>query len=257
MVMWEWGFSVASIRLLVLIMMSYLMGWGCGSENVATPYASLTKAEQARKALDEERFADAVKLYGEAIAKDPENYELYRFQAAAYAGQAGFDVFDVIANTLSGSGGDSGGDSGGGAMTQLGDVVPANPTRDQLNALGAARDVLLSIPAAHRDASNTDVEGAASASFQLTLYQTAYSLMYMNLFTQVEADGQLDQERLESMTDEDVTAILHNLSSVASESDDPAIAEEAQTVLDTIDQQEGGSQREKLIAYMNQEENGG
>jgi len=228
------------MRILLLLLSLTIVG--CGTETKAKPYGSLTKEEKAREALDTLDYETAIELYKELIEAEPEEYERYRFLAAAYASSAGFDIIEVAK-------GDVGGGSGS-LLDALGSFLPSDPTTEQLEHMGLAKDTLLSIPADLRSKDNTDVAYASGAAVQLEFYQSAYSIMYINRFAQATPTGELDPTRLESMTDEDVSNILNNFSQVAATGGE-GVPAAAQNVLNQIDQQEGATQKEKLISYLN------
>ncbi len=125
-----------------------------------------------------------------------------------------------------------------------------DPTPEQLERMALAKDTLISIPADFRSKDNAEVAYASGAAAQLEFYQSAYSIMYINRFAQVTPEGNLDPARLESMTDEDVSNILNNFSQVAATGGE-GVPAAAQHVLNQIDQQEGATQKEKLINYLN------
>lgn len=228
------------MRILLLFMLLNL--FGCDTASKAKPYASLTKEEEAREALDALEYDTAIELYKELIEAEPEEYERYRYLAAAYAASAGFDIIEVAK-------GDIGGGSGS-LLDALGSFLPADPTPEQLERMALAKDTLISIPADFRSKDNAEVAYASGAAAQLEFYQSAYSIMYINRFAQVTPEGNLDPARLESMTDEDVSNILNNFSQVAATGGE-GVPAAAQNVLNQIDQQEGATQKEKLINYLN------
>ncbi|WP_141731777.1 hypothetical protein [Oligoflexus tunisiensis] len=227
------------MRSLLLLLMMTLSG--CGTSSQATSYVSLTQDEEAREALDALDYDKAIEIYQELIAAEPEVYERYRYLAAAYAASAGFDIIEVAKGDVGGS---------GSLLDAMGSFLPADPTTEQLERMALAKDTLLSIPADLRSKDNTEVAYASGAAVQLEFYQSAYSIMYINRFAQVTPSGSLDPERLESMTDEDVTNILENFSQVAATGGE-GVPAAAQKVLTQIDEQEGATQKEKLINYLN------
>jgi hypothetical protein len=228
------------MRILLLL---FIITWmGCDTGSKAKPYATLTQEEKAREALDAQDYETAIELYKELIEAEPEAYERYRYLAAAYASSAGFDIIDVAK-------GDPGGGSGS-LLDALGGFLPADPSTEQLESMALAKDTLLAIPAELRSKDNTEVAYASGAAVQLEFYQSAYTIMYINRFAQVTPEGQLDPARLESMSDDDVSNILNNFSQVAATGGE-GVPAAAQNVLNQIDQQEGETQREKLINYLN------
>ncbi len=225
-----------------ILLVLLLAAFGCDTASKAKPYASLTKDEEAREALDALDYDTAIEIYNELIEAEPEEYERYRYLAAAYAASAGFDIIEVAK-------GDIGGSSGS-LLDALGSFLPADPTPEQLVNMALAKDTLLSIPTEYRSKDNTEVAYASGAAAQLEFYQSAYSIMYINRFAQVTPEGNLDPARLETMTDEDVSNILNNFSQVAATGGE-GVPAAAQNVLNQIDQQEGATQKEKLINYLN------
>jgi tetratricopeptide (TPR) repeat protein len=226
----------------ILLLFFTLALFGCDTASKAKPYAALTQEEKAREALDAQDYETAIELFQELVEGEPEEYERYRYLAAAYAASAGFDIIEVAK-------GDMGGGSGS-LLDTLGSFLPADPTPEQLERMELAKDTLLAIPAELRSKDNTEVAYSSGAAVQLEFYQSAYTIMYINRFAQVTPEGQLDPARLESMSDEDVTNILSNFSQVAAAGGE-GVPAAAQNVLSQIDQQEGATQREKLINYLN------
>jgi tetratricopeptide (TPR) repeat protein len=224
------------VVLLVLMMMLS----GCGTQNQATSYVSLTQDEKAREALDAQDYEKAIELYEELIAAEPEKYERYRYLAAAYASAAGFDIISVAKSDVGGS---------GSLLDAMGSFLPADPSVEQLTNMGLAKDTLLRIPAELRSKDNTEVAYASGAAVQLEFYQSAYSIMYINRFAQATPTGELDPARLDSMSDADVSNILDNFAQVAAQGGE-GVPAAAQKVLTEIDEQEGATQKEKLINYL-------
>lgn len=216
---------------------------GCGTENVATSQTELSNAEKARVELDADNFAEAARLYALAIEEEPENYSLYRFLAAAYAGLGGFDAVGAL---TPGGGGDSGESGNLGALEAL---VPSAPTAEQIAALASARDTLLAMPASYRDPNNAEVEDAKSAATQLTLYQTAYAIAYMNQFKSA-AGGAFDPEKLANMSAEDAAEILGALSGAAQATGSEGIGQGVNEILAGVSSAEGDNDRDRLASYL-------
>ncbi len=225
----------------MLLLINLLVLAGCGTQSKAGAYADKTKEEEALEALEAEDFAKAIELYLELIEEDPENYPLYRYLASAYASSAGFDIIEAIKGTSSG---------GGSLLDTLGKFVPSDPSADQIEEMRAAKEAILTMPIEHRSKDSTEFDYASGAAMQLEFYQAAYSIMYINKFAQVNATGTLDQERLQSMTDEDVDQILNNLTDVAANGS-TGVPAAAQSVLAKVDAEEGESRRDRLISYLN------
>jgi len=229
------------LGILWIVLSFYLTA--CGTATKAKPYVTLTSDEKARQALDEQDFQKAIELYKELVEGDPENYERYRFLAAAYAAAAGFDIIEAAKSNV------SGGESGS-LINSLGQFLPADPSADQMEWMRLSKDTLLSMPAEFRSKDNAEIDYAAGAATQLEFYQSSYAIMYINQFAKVSESGSLDPSRLESMTDQDVENILSNFSQVASTGGE-GVPAAAQAILASIEAKEGSTQREKLINYLN------
>lgn len=239
------GRQKKSVLQIVLILVLILLQTACGTENIASSYTPLTKEEKAKEALKNEDFELAIKLFQAAIKDEPDNYALFRYLAAAQAGLAGFKVYDAIADQFTGD------DQNADLMVSLSQSLPADPSSKQLDLLSQAIDTLLLIPEAERDPSNSKKnEFAKTIATQISIYQSAYSIMYLNRFNQKLDDGSIDRQRLESMTDEDAEAIIASLQAVAESAEDPALANDVTKILQEIEAKEGASQRDKLIRYL-------
>ena len=125
--------------------------------------------------------------------------------------------------------------------------------QESLNTMKKGVDILNVIPAEKR-ALTSGERYAASASLQLTLYQSAYSVMYINKFAYSAASGTtLDISKLESMTDADAEAILANLAaagSVQQGENGQAVSTAVAGAQAAIDATEGATTKEKLVNYM-------
>lgn len=214
----------------------------CNTETKAKPYGEFTAKENARIALDAKDFPEAIRLYAEIIAGNPEDYESYRFLASAYAEQGGFDLLGAISGTLK--------QNSGSLLDTLSSFLPTEPTALQIASLGLAKDTLLLLPAERRSPDHPEFETASSAAQQLQFYQTAYSLVYLKQFTQVTEAGSLDPARLETMTDADVDTILDNFQAIADGQGGGVVAEGVQDFISQLDAAPGGTRREKLLAYL-------
>ena len=221
----------------------------CGSKNffdcdggyAGSKCAQLTKDEQARMALDRGDLMTAVTLLSELVAEDPTNYERYPLLAAAYAGKSGFDLFNIVSANF-------GGDS---SLLQVMETFIPTPTelgaayQDSLLAMNSSVATLMSIPEELRSSTSSD-KYASSAVLQLTLYQTAYGVMYLNKFTY--GSSGYDPALLTTMTDEDAAIILNSFVGAAM-----AAGGDASTAVNgaitAIQAQPGASDRERLVAW--------
>lgn len=209
-----------------------------------------TDDEKAMIALNAGDYNTAQTLLEVLIAFEPEAYFRYPRLAATYAAQGGFDITDL---------GQIDQESAGSAsfLDAIGKFLPT-PDRNDLGSyrqkvdkIEQARDVLKKMPESERRKGETFY--GASAALQLTLYQSAYSVMFMNQFAIPDpTSGEFDPESLSSMTVDDALTILNNFrdSVAVSQADNPEIAEKLANGLEQIEQSEGATDREKIISFL-------
>ncbi len=234
---------------------------GCGGEaNVAdceegkkqVPCSERTKEEEARKALDDGDLDSAIALLTELIAEEPDNYGLNPLLGAAYASRAGFDILNVAKSKFA---------SGGSLIEQMTSFLPDPADKGaegydlSLGDMKSSVDVLRLIPS-DKLADTTAEKYAASAVLQLTLYQAAYSIMYLNKFAISATTGQVDLDQLATMTDEDALIILENLAAAGQipGSEDPALQQRVNEALADIRNQDGNTDRDRLRAFVEKEQ---
>lgn len=235
-----------SLRIVLFFVLTFILG-ACDTKSKAGPYAELSNAEKARQALDAQDYSRAIDLYKLVITDDPTDYESYRFLSAAYAGAGGFDIFTAIEATLEGATTES----GSSPLQALGDFVPSNPTEDQIESLRLAAETIALLPPEYRSYEHPEIETSSSAAQQMEFYQTAYSLITINKFASVTDAGGIDPAKLETMTDQDVDAILGSFENIAAAGNDSVMSSAATEILAQIDAAPGGSRRDKLIDYLN------
>jgi hypothetical protein len=222
---------------------------GCGSNNLfdcssgktSSSCAKLTKDEEARVALDRGDMTTAVTILTELIESEPEAYERYPLLGAAYAGKAGLDLFNIVtANFGEGS-----------SLLQVMESFVPSPTdfgesyNESLSDMAASVSTLLAIPLDRRSSTSSD-KYSSSAALQLTLYQAAYGVMYLNKFT-YGIDG-YDPALLSTMTAEDAAIILNAFLGAAQAASGDA-ADSASTAISAIQAQPGSTDLEKLAAW--------
>jgi hypothetical protein len=206
--------------------------------------------ERARKAIDAGDLAGGVAILEDLIAAEPETWSRYPLYAAGLAGLAGFDIFNALRAQLGGS---------GDVFDLMRNFLPS-PTSmsstaysEALTLMQKSIDSLNTIPAALRSGANAEAWGS-SAAFQLTLYQSAWSVMYLNQFAYSAASGSaIDLERLQTMTDADAAAILSGLAAAASSQQGEQGAEVQAAIASAqqaIAAQPGGTDRERLVSWM-------
>lgn len=237
-----------------------LLAAACGGENNAAdcddglpfiPCSPKDKEESARAAMNDGDFDTAIELLEQLVGEQPENYQLYTLLGAAYAARAGFAILSVAKANIGGS--------SGGLIGQISTFLP-DPA--ELGSAGfqlaladmdAAVDRLTAIPVAFISTESTE-SYAASAQLQLMLYQSAYSVMYLNQFAISVETGEFDPALLETMTEEDALVVLESLAAAAALEADPALQAKIDTTIETINSQEGGSNRDRLSEYIRQEQ---
>ena len=97
---------------------------------------------------------------------------------------------------------------------------------------------------------------AGSGALQLTLYSAAYSVMYLNQFTISADTGTFDPALLETMTEEDALIVLNSLAAAGGQGGDEALNTKITEALASIDGQPGASNKDRLAAFIDQEQNG-
>lgn len=221
----------------------------CDKGNKSVPCSARTDDENAHLALDNGDFTTAITLLDGLIAQEPQNYERYPLSAAAHAGRAGISILTLAQSELA--------SGGGGLVDAVGAFLPDIKTVGETAYNAAVSDMnvaverLTAIPADKRTTTSPE-KYAASALLQLGLYQTVFSLMYLNKFTVSATSGQFDPNQLATMTDADAAIVLDNLAAVAQTQAEgnPALQAKVADTLAQIDAQDAGSQREKLQAYI-------
>ncbi|MBC7658219.1 MAG: hypothetical protein H7249_00770 [Chitinophagaceae bacterium] len=229
------------MKILILFIHLLLIA-ACGTKSKAGPYAELTPKEKARIALDDKDFQGAVVLYKAVIADDPKDFESYRFLAAAYAEEGGFDILKAVSGTV--------GSSSSNLLTGISKFLPAEPTDAQIEALKLSTKTLLSLPEEQRSTLHPEIPSASSAAQQLQFYQAAYSLIYLNKFTKITPSGAVDPSQLATMSNADVDNILNNFTAIATAAGGGAVAEGADAFMSQLNSMPGETRRDKLISYL-------
>lgn len=230
---------------LVLIMIFSSCGqknaFDCNGGIAKSKCSQRTKLEDARIALDHGDMDTAIKLLSELITDEPENYERYPLLAAAYAARSGLDVLNIVTANFGGN---------SSILQTMSAVIPTPASMGDsypksLDDMNEANVTLLAIPESFRSATSSD-KYAASAVLQLTMYQSAYAVMYLNKFT-YSSTG-YDPSLLSSMTADDAAAILNSLASAGAASGGAA-GSAAQAAIDAIMAQPGATDAEKIAAW--------
>ncbi len=225
----------------------------CGTKNQAETYVDKDPEEKARIALNAGDYDTGIEILEplcetqSAGESDEKYYSRFPLLASAYAAKAGIDLLGILKQN-----GSSGG--GSGFLSQLDGFIPAAPTEDEVATLKKGITLMNSMPDEYRDEKNAEITYAKSVAFQLLLYQSAYSIMYMKLFLSVNADGSIDLAKLSEMSVEDAANILSSLLDASNAAGDnpqgEALKEKMNEAISSIDSQDGADDRERLMNYM-------
>jgi len=216
----------------------------CGTANIGEKYESKTALQQAKEKMNNGDYQGAIDILEPLADSEPEVYGRLPLLAAAYLAIAGIDLVSMLKNQITAGSGDS-------IFEQMGSFLPEGYTRTEVDLVDTGVQRLKRIPESLRGAEG-DPEYGESALFQLILYEAIYSSMLVNLFIDVDINGDIDISKLEEMTLDDVRSILSSLASAqnnaaaGSNISSEAIGE----TLDEIEATEGDDDREKLINYI-------
>jgi hypothetical protein len=221
----------------------------CESAKKIKPCSQRTKVEDAENDLNAGDYDDAITLLTESISDDPTDYTQYPLLSAAYAARAGLDILNIASANFSGS---------GGLVDALTSFIPgpaqtgaaAYPTH--VADMKSAVDVLHEIPAANLADTSGD-KYAASAVLQLTLYQSAYAIMFLNQFAISATTGQIDLKQLSTMSESDAETVIENLAAagqIPGVSNNAALQTQVQSALSQINSEPGTTQKDKLDAFI-------
>jgi hypothetical protein len=202
--------------------------------------------EDARIALDNGDLPTAIAIYKELIVKEPETYSRYPLLSAALAAHAGLDIFNIVNANFGAS---------QSLLQTMNTFIPTPQKKttgydDALLDMKEAVNILKTVPEALRQ-DITASKFAASCAFQLTLYQSAYSIMLINKYAY--SSSGYDPSKLATMTPEDALAILQNLiaaGSVVSGAQGEAASAAVTKAYDAINSQPGSNNQEKIAAYV-------
>ncbi len=218
---------------------------GCSGKNLAESSTTNTTEEQARLALADKKWDEAIALYEKVITENPSEYVYYPKLSTAYAGRAGIDLLAIVKSQV-GQGGSSG---SGNVFDSMGQFVPTHPTDDEMSDITSAIDKIKLMPEDHRTKGGP-YDYSSETSFTLNIYLSSSSAMLVNRYSETdEQTGELDQEKLEEMTDDEVDQMFKNLDDIVASGDEdlgPAVQE----TLDAINATEGATQKEKLLKYI-------
>lgn len=225
----------------------------CGQDSLVSCQTATSKSkcveqtddEKAMIALNDNQLTQAQALFETLILQDPSSYFRYPRLAAVYAKQAGFDILSA-ASASSG---------GGDFLDQISSFLPVpdlfakDVYGEFIKKMTAAKQTLEKMPFEERQQGFKFY--GTSASFQLTLYSSALSIMILNQF-RPKGTPEADAAKIASMTVEDAVQIISSLKDAAinSQTSDPEAAEKINSFLQKLDEQPGSSEQEKLKSYL-------
>lgn len=228
----------------------------CGKKNVADCTASSsaicserTPDENARIALNNKDYLTAIQILETLATNEPTVYTRFPLLAAAYAAQSGFDIFKAAQNTASSS-------------NLLATVKVFIPTPGSVSDADYKNSVLImkksvdrlkAIPPENRAITSSD-KYSTSAILQLTLYQAAYSIMYLSQFAfSAASPTTVDINKLKTLTDADAKIIIDSLVD-AGASFSGQSGQQLKTSIDsalaTINAQPGVTLKDKISTYV-------
>lgn len=222
----------------------------CDNPSAVTPCSEKSPDEKARLALDRGDYDTAISILLELIEQEPEEYQRYTLLAAAYAARSGFLILDVLKSSF--TGGNTNAFDAVSSFVPSVDVVGELRYADVVSDMGQAVASLKAIPEALRDKTSGE-KYSKSADLQLSLYQSAYSVMYLNQFIRLGTDGKPDPEKLKSMSPEDALIVLENLRAAGALQGDggnPELAGKIDSTLTAIDSAPGETSRDRLVNYV-------
>lgn len=228
----------------------------CEKGKKQVPCSARTADENARLALDQRDYATAIELLQQLVDDDPETYSRYPLLSAAYAGSVGISILDLASAQFSG---------GGTLIDQIASFLP-DPAdfgddalyKAALVTLNHAVTTLKAIPA-DKVGLTSEEKYAASATLQLTLYQSAYSVMYLNQFTISATTGQVDLDKLANMTEDDAVVIIQSLAAAGALTqgvEGEALQAKVNEALAAIQGEDGASNLAKLQGFIRAEQAG-
>ena len=238
----KWGYIICLLAFIAC--QKDINVYDCEDGNSNVKCVEQTPDDQARVALDNSDWDTAIKILKELTEEEPDVYGRFTLLSAAYAGKAGFRILDIASAQFSG---------GGSFVDQMGAFLPDKDLlgdvayTKSVSNMGLAVDALEDIPAA-KLATTSAEEYASSGRFQLSLYQSAYSVMFLNQFS--GEGGDFSEESLQDMSEEDAILVIENLQAAAAQDPDGPMAAALEEALAGIESQDGATDKEKLADFL-------
>ena len=216
---------------LILVMLSF----SCSEISTDDEVSEL---EKANAYLEAKEYQNAIDSYTIVISENSEDYVSYRKLAASYAGLGGFNLMDVLADSLTEviEAASEGDDTADLVSELLADALPNPPSDAQLAAILESVNVLNRIP----DTVDTDSSDYGTLEIQKVIYIAAYAIVFANYFN--DAAGSLDPDKLSQMSVEQAEQFVEVLESL----DDPVV----NSILDEVNSQPGADTSERVQNYI-------
>ena len=223
--------------------------WDCWSGFKRIKCDKPTAEQIAQNHLNNGDFSAAIEVLTPAIADEPENYARYPLLAAAYAGRGGIDILGIARKQIGSS------DS---ALTSFSAFLPTPNTVDAETYQQDLADVASAVATLRAVPSNilTDSEAfpySASAILELTIYQSSYSIMFLNQFIISPTTGTITVDQLANMTPEQAEQVITNLLAVGDlpqVSGNSNMQSAVSAIATTINDQPGATTKDKIAAYV-------
>ncbi|MBM4252255.1 MAG: hypothetical protein FJ146_09810 [Deltaproteobacteria bacterium] len=249
---------------LVTAIISVALFWACsGSNNLwdcdkgfsRIKCDKPTPEQLARRHLNNGEFSEAIDILTTAISEEPENYLRYPLLAAAYAGRGGIDILGIARKQMS---------TGESPLQTFSAFLPTPSSVDTTTYQTNLSDVALAVATLNGIPpdilSDTEAfEYSASALLQLTIYQSSYSIMYLNQFIISPATGTISVDQLSNMTDDEAAQVLANLIAVGQlpgASGNSQMQTAVASIVENINGQSGDSTKDKIKAYVATQQSG-
>jgi hypothetical protein len=228
----------------------------CDTPRPGIPCKERSVEENARRALKDGDLDQAITLLEAAIDEianresvtPQEMYRLHPLLASVYSARGDIDLVRLSQAQFGAK---------TGVMATLTTVLPSPKDKGVVAYRQCIADVRIAtqklevIPLDLIEEKKEDIYGK-SVAFQKSLYNTAYSVMNMNLFAISATSGTLDKNQLSTMTEADAVEILRSLEAAGktSQSDNPVLQQKISDTLASIDSEPGAGKKDKLAEYI-------
>ena len=227
------------MKIIISFFAAHLL-FSCGTNTFEQVETTKDVAEEATRALDEQKSDKAISILTEALVDDPTNYQYISLLASAKAQKSGVDTMDFALSMASGN------SDSGNAITGLFGVVP-DATDEAISLLSEAVTHMDSIPSA---------ELIPADQFKSSMFYSSLMTMQTKALDS-DGDGVLSAEELLAMSEAEASTIINSITGAesaianysASDGTGTAATNVGQIKSD-IDGQAGSTDAEKLRNYL-------